>query len=269
MVDGDKILATEAIKSQLSDTSDIVTPATLAPPTKRRMKLKITSTVEKLFALPATEVLASSVVDTFMCNLTNVVNAESDSAESEERMDIDEEQEIAREEEDVSGIYDQSKGSSVSFANESANVTVIPEEPIDQTLEDYERPVEEEEPFLAGGVDDIYPDNRDDLEKNEQQEESIVSEETEEQHSSQSSEQLENRRWTKRTQHLLHTLKREFQKKEVVNFEGLVHKSSRKQAAYKFYSCLLLSKESSIDIEQKKPFGDIKISKGPKFGLAC
>lgn len=269
VVDGDKILATEVIKSQLSDTSDIVTPATLAPPTKRRMKLKITSTVEKLFALPGTEVLASSIVDTFMCNLTNVVNAESDSTESEERMDIDEEQEIAREEEDVSGIYEQSKHSSVSFANESANVTVIPEEPIDQALEDYERPVEEEEPFLAGGVDDIYPDNRDDLEKNEQQEESIVSEETEEQHSSQSSEQLENRRWTKRTQNLLHTLKREFQKKEVVNFEGLVHKSSRKQAAYKFYSCLLLSKESSIDIEQKKPFGDIKISKGPKFGLAC
>ena len=270
MVDGDKILATEAIKSQLSDTSDIVTPATLAPPTKRRMKLKITSTVEKLFALPGTEVLASQVVDTFLCNLTNVVNAESDSTESEERMDIDEEQEIAREEEEeVSGIYERSKHSSVSFANESANVTVIPEEPIDQALEEYERPLQEEEPFLAGGVDDIYPDNRDDLEKNEQQEESMVSEETEEQQGSQSSEQLENRRWTKRTQQLLYTLKREFHKKEVVNFEGLVHKSNRKQAAYKFYSCLLLFKESSIDIEQKKPFGDIKISKGPNFDLTC
>lgn len=269
VVDEEKILATEAIKSQLSDTADIVKPATLAPPTKCRMKLKISSTVEKLFALPGTEVLASSVVDAFTCNLSKVLSTDSDNPESEEKMDIDEEPEIAREEEDVSGIYEQSKRSSVSFANEEANVTVIPEEPIDHTLEEYERPVEEEEQFLAGGVDDIYPANRDELEDNELQAESTASEGNEEQHSSESSEQIENRRWTKRTQQLLHTLKREFQKKDVVNFESLVHKSNRKQAAYKFYSCLLLSKESSIVIEQKKPFGDIKISKGQKFDMAC
>lgn len=271
VVDDPKILATEVIKSQLADTTDIVTPATLAPPTKRRMKLKITSTVEKLFALPGLEILASSIVDTFTCNLANVVNDDADNPESEEKMDIDEEPEIPREEEDVSGVYERSKNSSsVSFANEEANVTVIPEEPIDQALEEYERPVDEEEQFLAAGVDDIYPDKIDELEENEQQLESTASEGNEaEPQSSESSEQLENRRWTKRTQQLLSTLKKEFQKKQVVNLESLVHKSNRKQAAYKFYSCLLLSKESNIVIEQKKPFGDIKISKGSKFASAC
>lgn len=253
VVDDPKILATEAIKSQLSDTTDIVTPATLAPPTKRRMKLKITSTVEKLFMSPCSEALASPIENSLMCNLT--------------RMDVDDEPEIPRVEEDVSCIYEQSKCSSVSFANEEPNVTVIPEDPIDQALEEYERPVEEEDPFLSERMDDIYPGNKDEPEDMEQQAESTASELNEEQQSSESSELLENRRWTKRTQQLLHTLKRELQKKNVVNFQGLVHKSNRKQAAYKFYSCLLLSKESSIVIEQKKPFGDIKILKGPNFDM--
>lgn len=260
IVDDEKILATEAIKSQLSDTTDIVKPATLAPPTKCRMKLKISSTVEKLFALPGTEFFASPVVDAFMHNLTKKVNDEPDTTESEEKMDIDE-PEIAREEEDVSGIYEGSKRSSVSFANVEANETVLPEEPVDHALENFDRPMEEEEPFLAGGVDDIYP-NRDELEDNELEQELAAAQTNEEQQSSETSEQFENRRWTKRTQQLLHTLKREFQKKDVVNFGSLVHKGSRKQVAYKFYSCLLLSKESSINVHQKKPFGDITISKG-------
>lgn len=255
VVDDPKMLATEAIKSQLSDTTDIVNPATLAPPTKRRMKLKITSSVEKLFSTPCCEALSSPVENSLVSNLTH--------------MDIEEEPEIAREEEDVSGIYEQSKCSSVSFAIEEPNVTIIPEEPIDQALEENERPMEEEEPFLAEKLDDIYPDHKDELEEIEQQIESTASEGNEEQQSSESNEHFENRRWTKRTQQVLHTLKRELQKKEVVNFQGLVHKSNRKQAAYKFYSCLLLSKESSIVIEQKKPFGDIKVSKGPKFDLVC
>ena len=267
IVDDERILTTEVIKSQLADTSDIVKPATLAPPTKCRKKLKISSTVEKLFALPGTELYASSVVVAFTHNLTKEVNGESDTTEIGEKMDIDE-PEIAREEEEVSGVYEASKRSSVSFANVEANETVLPEEPIDHALENYERPVEEEEPFLEGNVDDIYP-NKDELEDNELEQELAASQRNEEQQSSETSEQFENRRWTKRTQQLLHTLKREFQKKDTVNFGGLVHKSSRKQVAYKFYSCLLLSKESSITVHQKKPFGDISLSKGQNFDSVC
>lgn len=268
IVDDEKLLATEAIKSQLSDTSDIVRSATLAPPTKCRMKLKISSTVEKLFALPGTEFFALPVVEAFVQNLTKDVNGGSDTAESDEKMDIDE-PEVAREEEEGSGIYEASKRSSVSFANMEANETVLPDEPIDVTLDqNFERPGEEEEQFLAGGVEDIYP-NRDELEDNELEQELAASQTNEEQQSSETSEQFENRRWTKRTQQLLHTLKREFNKKDTVSFGSLVHKGSRKQVAYKFYSCLLLSKESSINVHQKKPFGDISISKGHKFDSVC
>lgn len=268
VVDEEKILATESIKSQLADSSDIVKPATLAPPTKQRMKLKSVSTAEKLFALPNVEAFASPVIDSFRVNLTKVVNSEN--VETEEKMDVDEEPELPKEEEEVSGVFERSNNQSkVSFANEETNLTVVLGEPIDQAIDEYERPVEEEEPFLAGEVEDIYPTNKDELEEIELQPESTASEGNDEQQSSDTSEQLENRRWTKRTQQLLHTLKREFQKKNVVNFGNLVHKSSRKQAAYKFYSCLLLSKEGNVEIEQKKPFGDIKISKGESFDVVC
>ncbi|XP_073251181.1 double-strand-break repair protein rad21 homolog [Porites lutea] len=268
VVDEEKILATESIKSQLADSSDIVKPATLAPPTKQRMKLKSVSTAEKLFALPNVEAFASPVIDAFRVNLTKVVNSEN--VETEEKMDVDEEPELPREEEEVSGVFERSNNQSkVSFANEETNLTVVPGEPIDQAIDEYERPVEEEEPFLAGEFEDIYPTNKDEVEEIELQPESTASEGNYEQQSSDTSEQLENRRWTKRTQQLLHTLKREFQKKNVVNFGNLVHKSSRKQAAYKFYSCLLLSKEGNVEIEQKKPFGDIKISKGESFNVVC
>ena len=52
IVDETKNISGEEMKSQLSDTTDIVTTLDLAPPTKRLMHWKETGGVEKLFALP-------------------------------------------------------------------------------------------------------------------------------------------------------------------------------------------------------------------------
>lgn len=52
IVDEVKNISGEEMKSQLSDTSDIVTTLDLAPPTRRLMHWKETGGVEKLFALP-------------------------------------------------------------------------------------------------------------------------------------------------------------------------------------------------------------------------
>lgn len=49
------------MKSQLSDTSDIVTTLDLAPPTRRLMHWKETGGVEKLFALPGRSIPARSL----------------------------------------------------------------------------------------------------------------------------------------------------------------------------------------------------------------
>lgn len=52
VVDEVKELAGDLIKSQLKDTSDIVTSLDLAPPTKKLMLWKETGGAEKLFGLP-------------------------------------------------------------------------------------------------------------------------------------------------------------------------------------------------------------------------
>ena len=52
IIDEMKGIASETMKLQLSDTSDIITTLDLAPPTKKLMHWKETGGVEKLFALP-------------------------------------------------------------------------------------------------------------------------------------------------------------------------------------------------------------------------
>lgn len=57
------------MKSQLSDTTDIVTTLDLAPPTRRLMHWKETGGVEKLFALPGRPIPARSLFRVCYINL--------------------------------------------------------------------------------------------------------------------------------------------------------------------------------------------------------
>ncbi|KAF4523145.1 hypothetical protein B566_EDAN002400 [Ephemera danica] len=59
------------MKSQLSDTSDIVTTLDLAPPTKRLMHWKETGGVEKLFALPGRPIPARMLFKCYLRHLTS------------------------------------------------------------------------------------------------------------------------------------------------------------------------------------------------------
>lgn len=61
IVDEVKNISGEEMKSQLANTSDIVTTLDLAPPTKRLMYWKETGGVEKLFALPSRDIPARSL----------------------------------------------------------------------------------------------------------------------------------------------------------------------------------------------------------------
>lgn len=61
IVDEVKNISGEEMKSQLSDTSDIVTTLDLAPPTRRLMHWKETGGVEKLFALPGRPIPARAL----------------------------------------------------------------------------------------------------------------------------------------------------------------------------------------------------------------
>jgi len=58
VIDELKSIASETMKLQLSDTSEIVSTLDLAPPTKKLMHWKETGGVEKLFAFPGRQIVS-------------------------------------------------------------------------------------------------------------------------------------------------------------------------------------------------------------------
>jgi len=58
VIDELKSIASETMKMQLSDTSEIVSTLDLAPPTKKLMHWKETGGVEKLFAFPGRQIVS-------------------------------------------------------------------------------------------------------------------------------------------------------------------------------------------------------------------
>jgi len=82
--------------------------------------------------------------------------------------------------------------------------------------------------------------------------------------------EAEERRWNKRSQQMLVALNRCLQRHDSVTFRQMAPpsaKHSRKQAAAKFYTFLVLKKNEAIDVSQSAPYGDIVISRGLKFDL--
>ena len=70
------------MKSQLSDSSDIVATLNIAPPTKRQMHWKETGGVNELFSLPGRKLFAKHVMRKQLDDLTPVVTAQPGAARS-------------------------------------------------------------------------------------------------------------------------------------------------------------------------------------------
>lgn len=69
IIDEVKNISGEEMKSQLANTTDIITSLDLAPPTKKLMNWKETGGVEKLFALPSRLLPARSLSKIYQLNL--------------------------------------------------------------------------------------------------------------------------------------------------------------------------------------------------------
>lgn len=89
----------------------------------------------------------------------------------------------------------------------------------------------------------------------------------EEQMADETYEQFEERILTKRTTHMLHIIHSRLDSGRDVVFEELVRNSKRKQVAQKFYTFLVLKKQQAVELKQDKPYGDLIITKGPKFDI--
>ncbi|KAE8746795.1 hypothetical protein FOCC_FOCC006543 [Frankliniella occidentalis] len=83
IVDETKNISGEEMKSQLSDTTDIVTTLDLAPPTKRLMHWKETGGVEKLFALPGRLLPARILSKNYQRHLTSRTTTEEQNIDLE------------------------------------------------------------------------------------------------------------------------------------------------------------------------------------------
>ncbi|KAH3748514.1 double-strand-break repair protein rad21 homolog isoform X1 [Dreissena polymorpha] len=79
----------------------------------------------------------------------------------------------------------------------------------------------------------------------------------------------EEKRWTKRTEQMQHTLDQGFRYTDELSFKDMARKLNRKQVTSKFYTLLVLKKHKVVTVNQTEPFGDILIGKGPKFGISC
>lgn len=82
-------------------------------------------------------------------------------------------------------------------------------------------------------------------------------------------EEQEEKRWSKRTQQMQHSLEIGFRYRDPLSFKEMSRNLNRKQACSKFYTLLVLKKHQAIEVDQPQPFGDIFISKGAQFGIAC
>ena len=91
------------------------------------------------------------------------------------------------------------------------------------------------------------------------QENTIVAEES-------TGDEVEDKRLNRRTHAMLTTLQRHFDKGADVSLLDMIRRNhNRKQAAAKFYTCLVLQKHNMVSVEQSEPFADIIMSRGSNF----
>lgn len=298
VIDEQKGIPSETMKLQLSDTSDIVTTLDLAPPTKKLMHWKETGGVEKLFALPGRSMICKRVTRLFNKNLVtrpyHDEEPESLDLESERLEHTLEEREVARAEQSVpEERFEASHLEPSSIAEEPsilepprlsvADSTIsqapvledVPPPPIEDNLdstlvapENVSMPEPELPPPAMSSDDEDNDAFDEDLPSLPASPAESEKEDEDEEGEDGTEEDEDEKRWTKRTQQLLHIMSKQLSKSESVSFHGLLHQNNRKQAASKFYTLLVLKKHQAVDVVQDGPYGDISVTQGPHFGLA-
>lgn len=290
VVDSDKEFPGTQIKAQFQDFRDLLQPKNFPPPTKKAMVWREMAGCEQLFSRPTAPVQQDELTELITRNYSTVIPGEPALA-SLINLDLDSTA-TSTSSRDVSVAKDKTADKEVlrgsagqAVADTTLAETTVPEgeitdlphvaDPSAMLMDDIgfglggeERPFEEQ----AGDLGDksvanleaeeptsrVIPDlpDLDDIP-------SVQS--SEEQQDLELSEEFEQKRWTKRTQQVLRVLGRNLSDKENIQFSSLTHRCSRKQAASRFYTCLLLAKEGMIDVKQEEPYAEIVIQKGPKF----
>ena len=294
VVDEDKEFDSKSIRSQLEDFSDTLQPKLFPPPTKKAMMWKDMTTCEQLFVRPVFPFIAANILRMVTRNYTSTI---PDEPTDESLLDLEQQEEggvDANATRDTVGEVEKARGADVSEADSTiagiGDAATINGEPVldgvgNETtgvpLEDREFGLEDggveqrgefppgEEPLpdeLAASR--VIPDMPELEGLSTDDAASQATATSDDKHSGEMSEEFEKHRWTKRTQQVLKMLDRSLTNSPDTPFSALTQKCSRKQAASRFYTCLLLAKENTIHVQQTTAYGEILITKGPKFTKA-
>lgn len=278
IVDTSKELTSEFIKTMLSDYDDTLQPKCFPPPTKKAVLWRSMGSCEQLFVNPTIPFMAAELINLVTRNYTRYVPTEEE--EAKKRIDlglrIDESNATNA---DIENPRDRTEtdaivgGGGDNTVGEVVGADIRDPAELEFAMEDFGG---QGGPDLvaagAMGLSDmdegdplrIIPDLPD-LEEGE----NLAGQSNEEQQeNNEPSEEFERKRWTRRTQQVFRVLDKNLASQDSVKFSSLTHKCNRKQAAARFYTCLLLAKEGAISVNQVEAYSDITIEKGPKFANA-
>ncbi|CAN2389914.1 RAD21-like 1 (S. pombe) [Pristimantis euphronides] len=233
MVDDVKEIPSSRMHEQLRDTSDIVTTLDIAPPTEHLMEWQLTGGVKWLLSHPCQPIINTELMQLYA--QTQLVIPKG--VQKAPAKPVTETLRHEQEETDFPQL-EVTKLTEVSSS--------IAEEPLDiiPNLNDCHRATSDVESLVHEGLIVLY---------SQQPGERRIENDEEEQRN-------------KRTQHLLNSLRKLNQSGErTFSLQTLCKNNKRKQVSAKFYSCLVLKKQSAVKMTQSTPYGNINILPGPRF----
>ena len=255
-------LSSDVIRANLDDPSDTLVPKCFPPPTKKALLWKEAASCEQLFSRPTLPFMVPEVASLITRNFVlhppvqpskNIIDLEPD-IEAKRGADTTADT-LANDTAVALPELDQSNPNA-SAADKDATLM---EAPVFDDLQDM---------AMGGDLLNMQDDEQvtkviPELPDLEEPDSVPPNQTTEEQESGEAGgEEFERRRWTKRTQQVMRMMERGLSQQDEINFKSLTKKCGRKQAAARFYTCLLLTKEGAIKVRQEEAYGDIYIQRG-------
>lgn len=278
VVDTDKEFTGQQIKSQFDDFKDLLQPKCFPPPTKKAMLWKEMAGCDQLYSHPTFPSLGEELQELVTCNYSMDIPGEpapeilielDNIADATKEADITPVENVPE-----ASVIEANVTDSVAVQDSSSKAEhAVLEDVVDQSnILAEEGQMFEFDNGLGNGMDGLGGEamgGEPPLEETSTIATDTVvdidAQGTEEQQTNELSEDFEQRRWTKRTQQVLGVLQDKLSTGDEVYFSSLTVKCNRKQAASRFYTCLLLVKEGMITATQAEPYADIILQKGPKY----
>lgn len=262
VVDQSLSLSSAQIRDQLQSCDDLLVPKCFPPPTKKALTWKEMAGCEQLFSKPTYPFITSELADLVTRNYTTDIFEHQQQQQETVNLD-DVPQDDHQGGDDHLGadhldhlVLDQSSGQRDAVDH---SMLLPGDEQISEEAAVAPPPVE------GGEVAARQEGEGSGVQLNEPQEadsdgNDVIGDAEEKQ-----TEEMEQKRWTKRTHQVLRMISRGLQDKEDIGFTYVTRNCNRKLAASRFYTCLLLAKEGTIKVEQAEPFADIHIQRGPSY----